>query len=90
MLPALPAVAAAAAGLMTALGSTALHLQPVPAPTVHLVTPAKGLEGQVTEGLLSMLQATAALAVEAPGARPHMQRLMSSWGAVKLLGQMHC
>ena len=62
---------------MTALGNTVLHLQLVPAPTVHLLTPAKGPEGQVTAELLSMLQATAALAVEAPGARPHTQRVLA-------------
>ena len=50
------------------------------------MTPAKDLEGQVTEGLLPMLQATAALAMEAPGARPHTQRLMSSWPAVEVVG----
>ena len=85
MLPALPAVAAAAAGLMTALGNTVLHLQLAPAPTVHLLTSAKGPEGQVTAGLLPMLQATAARAVEAPGARPHTQRLTSSWAAVEIV-----
>ncbi len=70
---------------MAAPGSTVLHLQLVPAPTVHLVTPAKDPEGQVTEELPPMLQATAGLAVEAPGVRPHTQRLMSSWAAVEVV-----